>query len=147
MKYQDQYTKMASKLQSVRYLRMNRSGFTLTEVIVASALLITAMVPILKALTSVHFSAVVIDRKTQAVGLAQAKLNEIKALSVYDYSDTFTSSNESLGDSYLAKVQDSAVNSNLRRITLTVGYDENGNNILATDETIVSLSTLIAKRW
>ncbi len=72
------------------------SGFTLTEVVVASALLIVAIVPILKALTGAHFSSTIIEHKTRSLTLAQSKLDEIKARSIYSYSDSFTENNTSL---------------------------------------------------
>jgi len=126
---------------------MRNGGFTLTEVVIASALLIIAMVPILKALTSAHVTTTAIDRKTSSLILAQAKLDEIKARSVFHYSDTFTETNSSLEGSYLCNVDDSSVNTNLRKITVSVGYDLNGSSTLETDEIKVTLTTLIAKRW
>jgi len=126
---------------------MRNGGFTLTEVVIASALLIIAMVPILKALTSAHVTTTAIDRKTYSLILAQAKLDEIKARSVFHYSDTFTETNSSLEGSYLCNVDDSSVNTNLRKITVSVGYDLNGSSTLETDEIKVTLTTLIAKRW
>ncbi|MFB0524566.1 MAG: hypothetical protein ACETVZ_03435 [Phycisphaerae bacterium] len=123
------------------------AGFTLTEVIVASTLLILAIVPILKALTTAHVSTTIIERRTHSLILAQAKLDEIKARSIYNYGSTFTETNSSLDGSYLGNVEDSSVSSNLRKITVTVGYDLNGNSNLADDEIEVTLATYIAKRW
>jgi Tfp pilus assembly protein PilV len=120
-------------------------GFTLTEVVIASALLIIAIVPILKALTISHVSTTTIERKTRCLMLAQAKLDDIRARSVYDYAGTFTEMNTSLGGSYLCNVQDST-GANLRTIEVLVGYDLNGNNALTPDEVEVILSTLIARR-
>ena len=85
-------------------------GFTLTEVVIASSLLIIAMVPILKALTSAHVTSAIIERKTRSQTLVQAKLDEIKARSVYHYSDTYAETNSSLEGSYLCNVADSSVN-------------------------------------
>jgi len=122
-------------------------GFTLTEVVIASALLIIAIVPILKALTISHVSTTAIERKTRCLMLAQAKLDDIRARSVYDYTGTFTETNTSLGGSYLCNVQDNPEGSNLRRIEVLVGYDLSGNNALTPDEVEVGLATLIARRW
>ena len=123
------------------------AGFTLTEVIVASTLLILAIVPILKALTTAHVSTTIIERRTHNLILAQAKLDEIKARSIYNYGSTFTETNSSLDGSYLGNVEDSSVSSNLRKITVTVGYDLNGDSNLADDEIEVTLATYIARRW
>jgi len=122
-------------------------GFTLTEVIVASTLLILAIVPILKALTAAHISTTIIERRTYSLILAQAKLDEIRARSIYNYGSTFTETNSSLDGSYLGNVEDSSVGSNLRKITVTVGYDLNGDSNLADDEIEVTLATYIARRW
>lgn len=125
----------------------NRAAFTLTEVVVASALLIFAIVPILKALTSVHVHSIIIERKTRSLTLAQAKLNEIKARSVYDYTSNFTETNKPLDGSYLSTVRDVAVNGNLRSVDVVVGYDTNGDNVVGGGEVFVTLETLIARRW
>jgi len=123
------------------------AGFTLTEVVVASAILIIAIVPILKALTSAHVSTTIIEHRTRSLTLAQAKLDEIRARSIYDYTGTFTEVNTSLDGPYLCKVLDNSVSANLRRITVAVGYDVNGNNSLQPDEIEVTLATLVARRW
>ncbi len=133
-------------MQDTRCEKRN-GGFTLTEVAMASALLIIALVPILKALTSAHVTTTAIDRKTSSLILAQAKLDEIKARSIFHYSETFTETNSSLEGSYLCNVEDSSVNANLRKITVSVGYDLNGTSTLETDEIKVTLATLVAKRW
>ena len=123
------------------------SGFTLTEVVVASSLLIIAMVPILKALTGAFVTTRVIEHRTHSLTLAQAKLEEIKACSIYHYGDDFTENNSSVDDSYRCNVDDSTVSSNLRKITVSVGYDLNGSSTLETDEIEVTLATLVARRW
>ena len=105
------------------------------------------MVPILKGLTSAHLSTVIIERKSRSLILAQARLDEIKARSVYHYSDSFAETNTSIDGSYLCNVDDSSINTNLRKITVSVGYDHDGDNILDPDEIEVALATCIAKRW
>ena len=124
-----------------------RGGFTLTEVVVASTLLILAIVPILKGLTSVHLNSSRIERKTRSLSLAQAKLDEIKARSVYNYTDNFTEANESLDGPYLCTVKDGAISANLRVMAVAVGYDVDGDSVLSSDESLVTLQTMIARRW
>ena len=128
-------------------IKNRAGGFTLTEVVVASALLIIAMVPILKGLTNAHLTTAIIERKTRSLTLAQAKLDEIKARSVYHYSETFAETNTFVDGSYLCNVTDTSAGANLRTITVSVGYDLNDNDILANDEIEVTLTTYIAKRW
>ncbi len=122
-------------------------GFTLTEVVIASTLLVIAIIPILKALTMAHVTSSIIERKTSSLIFAQAKLDEIKARSIYDYSSTFSETNTSLEGLYLCNVEDTSVNANLRQITVSVGEDLNGNSTLNTDEIEITLATLIANRW
>ncbi len=139
---------MRRKLTAIKPPLGNRfAGFTLTEVITASALLVIAMVPILKSLTTAHLNTSFIERKTRSLVLAQARLDEIKTRSVYYYSDSFSESDLSLDGLYLCDVADTPAGPNIRKITISVGYDLNENNAIATDEILVTLVTLIAKRW
>ncbi|MBL7185860.1 MAG: hypothetical protein ISS70_06015 [Phycisphaerae bacterium] len=123
------------------------AGFTFTEVVMASALLVVAIVPILKALTSAHVTSSIVERRTVSLILAQGKLDEIKARSIYRYDDTFTETNLSVDGSYLCNVVDSAVSADLRQITVSVGYDLDGNTVLDAGEIEVTLATLLARRW
>ncbi len=122
------------------------AAFTITEVVIASALLIIAIVPILKALTISHVTTSVIERKTRSLILAQAKLDEIRGRSIYDYAGTFTEVNTSLDGSYLCSVLDTSSGPNLRQIAISVGYDLNENNVLEPDEVAVILATYLARR-
>ena len=128
----------------------NRSaGLTLTEVVVASSLLIIAMVPILRALTSAHASSTSIEYKTRSLALAQAKLDDIKARSIYDYTNggsSFAESNTSVDGSYRCNVTDDE-GATIKTIAVSVGYDLNGDTTLAADEIEVTLTTYLVKRW
>lgn len=127
--------------------KKNKSkGFTITEAVVASGLLIIAIVPILKALTGMHVSSRIIEHRTNSLIYAQAKLDEIKAYSIYNYSDSFSQTNLTISGSYLCNVDDTSINSNLKKVTVSVGYDSNDNSALGSAEVEVTLSTLIAKR-
>jgi Tfp pilus assembly protein PilV len=129
-------------------IRNKFTGFTLTEVIMASALLIIVMVPILKALTIAHVSASIIEHRTNSLIYAQSKLDEIRARSIQDFGWllSFTELNGSLDGRYLCNVLDLPASLNLKKITVSVGYDSNNNSILETDEIEVTLVTLIARR-
>ncbi len=132
-------------LRNRRSVRRHK-GLSIMEVALASALLIAATVPILKSLTAAHVAAIAIEQKTYSLVLAQGKLEQIKARSIYNYSDSFVESNTSLGNSYLCNVSDDG-HATLRTITVSVGYDANGDGALASDEIEVSLSTYLARRW
>ena len=127
--------------------RCRPTGFTLTEVVVASALLILAIVPILKALTSGHAMTARIEHQTRSLIFAQAKLDEIRARSIYDYSTLYSQASASLGDSYLCTMTDTSSGPDLRMIEVFVGFDRNDDTLLGSDEIEVKLVTLIARRW
>lgn len=127
-----------------------RKGLSIIEVTMASVLLIVAMVPILRSLTKANMMSTEIEKKTQSLVLAQGKLDDIRARSVYNFgsSGSFTASNVVLSGSYLCNVTDTTITSNLlKQITVSVGYDDNGNSALSSDEVEVTLTTYIAKRW
>ena len=139
---------MRRKLTTMKQSLGNRFAcFTLAEVITASALLIIAMVPILKSMTTAHLNTTFIERKTRSLILAQARLDEIKTRAVYYYSDSFRESDLSLDGLYLCDVADTPAGSNLRKITVSVGYDLDEDEAITTDEILVKLVTLIARRW
>jgi hypothetical protein len=113
----------------------------------ASALLLIVMVPILKALTSAQVSAAIIEQKTRSLMLAQAKIEDIKARSIYSYNNSFAETDTPVDGAYLCTVTDSGSASDIRQITVEVGFDLNGSSTLEAQEVDVTLSTLIAKRW
>ena len=123
------------------------AGFTLSEVVMASALLVIALVPILKALTSAHFTGSIIERRTISLILAQGKLDEIQASSLYHYDNSYAETDSVVDGSYLCNVTDSAVSADLRQITVSVGYDLSDDSVLDAGEIEVTLATLIARRW
>jgi hypothetical protein len=127
-------------------LKKSRRGLTISEVLIASLLLITATVPILKALTSAQAAATGIDHKSNSLMLARAKIEDIRAKAIYNYGASYAASSASLDGLYLCTVSDSEVNANLRQITVAAGYDENGNHQLDSGEIRVTLDTLIARR-
>ncbi len=121
-------------------------GFSVIEVVIASALLIVALVPILKGLTNAQLSTTAIERKTRSIILTQGKLDEIRARSVYHYSDTFAESDLSLDGRYLCNVTDDT-DPNLRTIAVSAGYDADSDSALSAGETEITLTTYVAKRW
>jgi len=124
---------MHSKLKIVKRF----AGLTLIEVVIASVLLIVAIVPILKGLTVAHAGSIRIEHKSRSLLLAQARLDEIKARSIYHYSSSFAVTNDPLGGSYLCTVTDNQADP-LRTITVSVGYNLDGDS--------VTLATLLARR-
>jgi Tfp pilus assembly protein PilV len=140
--------KNATRPSSLRFAAAGRrrKGLSIIEVVTASVLLIVAMVPILRSLTKAHMYSVEVVTKTQSLILAQKKLDEIKASSVYHYSDSFTASDTVLTGSYLCDVTDDG-DSTLRTVTVSAGFDQDGDSALSSGEYEVTLATKIAKRW
>ena len=128
-------------------IKNRASGFTFAEVVIATALLVIALVPILKALTRAHVTGSIVEHRTVSLILAWGKLDEVKARSIYHYDDSFAQTNSSVGGSYLCSVVDSAVTAELRQITVSVGNDLDGDSALDAGEIEVTLSTLLARRW
>jgi Tfp pilus assembly protein PilV len=136
----------------LKHSKANRrhKGLSIIEVAMASVLLIVAMVPILKSLTKANILSSEVERKTQSLVLAQSKLDNIRAHSIYNFgsSGSFTASNVVLSGSYLCNVTDTTITENLlKQITVSVGYDENGSGTLSSNEVDVTLTTYFAKRW
>ena len=122
-------------------------GLSIIEVALASSLLIVAMVPILRSLTKANMFSSEIEYKTQSLVLAQGKLDEIKARAVYHYSTSYVATNTSLGNSYLCNITDTGSGSNLRTVSVSAGFDKNGDSSLSSNEIEVTLTTYIANRW
>jgi Tfp pilus assembly protein PilV len=121
------------------------AGVTLVEVVVASSLLAIAIVPILKALSTATLTATKLEWKTQSLALAQAKLEEVKARSIYHYDDWFAEDSTLLEGSYRCTVSDDR-HVSLRLVSVSVGCDANLDGSLASSEVEVTLTTYIARR-
>ncbi len=119
-------------------------GVTLTEVVVASAILLIAIVPILRALTIAQTTGRVVERRTQSVILAQAKLDEIRARCLKNYDVAYGRNSASLGNSYLCSVTDNQ-NDTLKLVEVSVGFDADSNGELSGQEVLAKLTTYVAR--
>lgn len=131
------------------YKLRRHHGLTLIEVVVASGILMVAIVPMLRCLTRVHMASITIDHKSMSLIYAQAKLDEVKAKSVYNFQNSGSSFSETdvlFGDNYYCSVSDDQ-GEPLKRVTVSCGYDDNGNSTLDNKEIQVNISTLLARRW
>ncbi|MCF7974379.1 MAG: hypothetical protein K9N55_11230 [Phycisphaerae bacterium] len=122
-----------------------QAGITIVEVVVASSLLLVAIVPILRAMTSAQVTGRAVERKTRSLALAQGKLSEIQACTVYDFNSSRDESGLSLATDYLCNVSDDE-DPSLKTLSVSVGFDRDGDNNLTSDEVLVTLTTLVAKR-
>jgi len=124
--------------------RAHRAGVTLTEVIVASALLVLSIVPLLKALTVAQAQDRAIERKSWSLMLAQRELECIRARCLRHYDACYRADSKPIQEGYLCTVADDG-HPRLRTVTVSVGLDQNGNGMLSHDEVEVCLSTRLAK--
>lgn len=130
----------------VKIRNPRQAGVTLTEVVVASTLLAVSLVPLLRALAIAQTTSRVVERRSWSLMLAQSQLDRIRAQSIHDYDHNFNAASTALGDGYLCSVSDDQ-NPTLRKITVSVGLDANGNHSLSSSEIEVRLCTYLAKRW
>jgi len=125
-----------------------RKGVTLTEVVVASSLLVVCIVPILHALVTSQTAGTIIEQKTRSLALAQGKLDEIRAQALANYDQSFSETSVSLDGAFRCTVSDTCVPliDTIRTITVSVGCDRDGSGTLSSGEIQVSLKTQIARR-
>jgi Tfp pilus assembly protein PilV len=126
--------------------RKSKKGYTLTEVLVASALLIAVSVPMLKALTSGYVFSNSIKYKTKSAICAKSRLDRARAIAAGQYNTSLAENNTSLGDGYLCSVNDTGYSGDIRTVAVSAGLDIDGNGSLASNEIQIILTTLIARR-
>lgn len=122
-------------------------GITIAEVVVASAIMLAAIVPILHALTRAQATARQVEWKTRSLLLAQGKLEQIRAQALVDYDRSFTQMSAAIDAGYLCNVTDSwTEGAVIRTITVTVGFDQDADGLLDPAEALVTLQGQIALR-
>jgi len=129
-----------------RRVQHRAAGVTLTEVVVASALLLVSIIPLLKALTVAQATDRVVERRSWSLMLAQSELDRIRAQSIYDYDRSFNATSTALGNGYLCSVNDDQ-NPSLRTVRVSVGLDRDEDGTLSSEEIEVRLCTCLARRW
>jgi prepilin-type N-terminal cleavage/methylation domain-containing protein len=129
-----------------RFCSKSSKGYTLTEVLVASVLLLVVSVPILKALTANYVFSNSIKYKTQSTILAKSRMDRARAIAANLYNTSLTENNTSLGGGYLCSTSDTGYSGDLRTVSISAGFDKDNDGTLDTDETQITLSTLIARR-
>ena len=117
---------------------------TLTEVVVASALLLVCIAPLLKALTVAQIEDRAIERKSWSLMLAQRELEWIRARCLRHYEACYRVNSKVVGEGYLCTVTDDE-DPALRTVTVSVGLDRNGDGVLSDGEVEVRLSTRLAR--
>ncbi|MFH1836900.1 MAG: prepilin-type N-terminal cleavage/methylation domain-containing protein [Candidatus Omnitrophota bacterium] len=133
-------------------IRTNK-GFTLIEILATVAIIGIGIVPVMNILPEGMKSIRKVEYLTRSVMLAQQKMDEVRSLVLgtnagygydkaggYDDTGTFTSFTD-----YAYEVEDDQ-GADIRELSVTVWFDENGNSTLDAGEDSVKLDTKIAKR-
>jgi prepilin-type N-terminal cleavage/methylation domain-containing protein len=123
-----------------------KSGYTLTEVLVASVLLLVVSVPMLKALTTGYVYANTVRYKTQSTAYAQSRLARARAIAAAQYHISLAESNTDVGQGYLCSVTDTGYSIEIRTVAVSVGYDRDEDGLLDADEIDITLTSKIAYR-
>jgi hypothetical protein len=118
---------------------------TLTEVVVASALLVISIAPLLKALTLAQVEDRAIERKSWSLLLAQRELEWIRARSLHSYDTCHRVSSKTLDAGYLCTATDDG-DPALKTVAVSVGLDQDGDGVLSPREVEVTLSTRLARQ-
>jgi len=126
--------------------RRRDGGFTLTEVLAALVLLAFALLPVLKALISAQATGTRSQHVTQALFLADRKIDDIRASALTAFATDFGVSSQALAGGYLCTVQDGQESSGLKSIRVMVGFDKDGDGVLGGGEINAVLNTRIAGR-
>ena len=122
-----------------------RKGMTFTEVLVATAILAFAMVPILKAMTNAHIYSLRMERKSKSLLFAQNQIEELRARAIADYDSFWSGSDLPMGDGYYCNVS-ADTDTELRTVSVTAGFDENQDHHLENGEVLACLRTRIARQ-
>lgn len=136
---------MASTRQMRLTVQGHRPGVTLTEAVVASALLLIGIAPLLRALATTHTMDRAIERKSWSLLLAQRELERIRAHCLYHYDESREVSSQVVQEGYLCTVTDDR-DPSLKTVTVSIGLDQNADGVLSEDEVEVRLCTRVARR-
>jgi len=118
---------------------------TFTEVLISTLILSLAMVPVLQAMSRVHFFTTRTEKVTRSLILAQNQMEELRARAASDdFTSSWSFSSQALGGGYLGTVN-ADTDPLLRTVSILVGYDENHNSILDGSEVLAVLRSRIAR--
>jgi hypothetical protein len=121
-------------------------GFTFVEVLASVLILTGTIVPLITFSADGLTTNLAIERKVKSTLLAEGEIENIKNVLRKSFETDFAAWPSSLGDYYLAIRTSTDVSSTLKIIGVSVGYDNDKNGSLGTDEIVITLTTQYAKR-
>jgi len=127
-------------------LKNKPRGFTLIEVLGAIIILGTVIVPLIIYMGDALKSNLDVERRVRSTLLAEGEVEKINTALYNSYTTSFTNWPLVLSDNYLVSRTLIDQTANLKRIVVAVGYDTNLDNTLASNEILITLTTLYVKR-
>lgn len=132
------------RIESARRIGRRCKGMTFTEVLIATAILAFAMVPVLQAMTRNHVYSMHLEQKSKSLLFARNQIEELRARAIENYDSSWSGSDLSLGDGYYCTVASDS-DPSLRTVTVTAGFDADQDFHLDSEEVLITLRTFIAR--
>jgi len=126
--------------------RIKTNGFTFVEVLASILILAGVITPFMLYAADNLAMSLEIERRVKSTLLAEVEMEKIKNILRKSFETDFAAWPNSLGDSYLASRTSIDVSSTLKIIGVSVGYDDDKNGSLGTDEIMVTLTTQYVER-
>ena len=123
--------------------RTRRTGLTLMEVLVASALLGIALVPAFDMVTRGMVLARDVVVRSRAVFLAEREMETALAAAAQNFGTSLAKQSADLGDGYRATVTET-VSGLKKTLAVQVGFDTDRNRTLSSGEVLVTFATVVA---
>ena len=127
-------------------IKPKSNAFTLVEVMASVLILSGAIVTIVMYAADGLATSLDIERRVKSTLLAETEMEKIKNTLRKSFDTDFTVWPSSLGSNYLVNRTATDVNTTLKIIEVSVGYDEDNNGSLAAGEIMVTLTTQNAER-
>lgn len=134
-------------------MKINNKGFTLVEILATVAIIGLGIVPVMEILPSGMESLRKIEHLTRGAMLAGKKMDEVRSQILgtnasygYNKSGGYGGSGAFTGFSDYGYTVTDDQGSDIRELSVTVWFDEDGDSTQDADEDSVQLDTKIAKR-
>lgn len=123
-----------------------QKAFTLVEVLASVIILAGTIVTIIMYAADGLAANLQLERRLKSVLLAEREMEKIKNTLRNSFDTDFTTWPGGLGNNYFADRTATDVSSTLKIIEVSVGYDDDDDGSLGTDEIMVTVTTQNAER-